>query len=417
MALLEYINATRDDDPSISGALTHLLDPSHIPQLPAAPSALGQDALNQVAAAKGAIFVLYTQCAYALLSTTTTTAATRTNNKAGLADLLEIHHTCLLQWGRFFLDPEAPPAVHALPPSAQQHDFVKDLAHLFLIMLGMSKSLGETLISSPSATSLFLHLWTMQNRQGEHFHAHGTDVCPMTYLVKCLFTHECGRLTILSLIQTTLPNLMEEVALSLRCRIQDVAKLSSGVQETYIMQRLDDLTFLASIILRHPDELLNPHLKPLQTPEFVSDMVKSVESALHLRQGMLSNDDVPDIIQFLSIVIFTNGSASASKNVQAALESGIYCLIIRAMRHIPSSAPSHTTLVNLLRKIAAYSVYPQVVCPLNDAIRDIPAATVLEASESNIFKESWGSICDWGAEIAQMEEVHDDYLCGWIQVS
>jgi hypothetical protein len=357
--------------------------------------------------------VIYTQCTYVL--------AAGTHNKDKLSRLLETHLFSFLLWSRFFLDPRAPCSIHALATPSLQNDFIECIAHLFLIMLDMGGSLERKVMSSPSTVGFFLHLWMMQDTRGRHFGGQGPEVCPITYLVKCLLCDSSGRSTVLSLLHTHRPKLLRHVFLTLRLRSQEVADLPSEADSNYVLQRLDDLSFIASFLLK-PDELLYPYVKPSKTSQFVLDFITSIEAALHRHPNAFSSDMVPDMVQFLCAVIFTIEGPVAAKAVRSALNAGILCILVRAICHIPPTTEIHAALVSLLRRFAAYCTYSQVVPSLNRAITHISPASVLQASQSPTFKAAWTAITALVSRITQLEEetplaAGRTRVCDCVQVS
>lgn len=371
--LVQHILKTKNCDAAISKRLIHFIDPQSIPESLDQP-----EAFRSVVLAKGAISVVFTQCRFVI--------SEGTGGKE-MGQLLGAHHSALLLWFRFFVDRRPP--THAL---ADAWFPCLSIAHFLHMMVVVDSDLENTIMASTLAVDTIITLWAKQSDRGRYISGGGKGgSCPMAGLLLSVINHDLGTDTLLTLSHTT-PRAASKMTLTFRERVQEQA--DDRLQASYSIRRLTELVNLARALSR-PSRFPCHLFIRLRSPAFLADLCETLHAILRRHTGPFPLDEVVNTLKLIGDVALSGdaGDSDPIKMVKAALDSGIYSVIVKAIGFSPPSSRPHFFLLSFLSETAAYAIYPSVSDSLIDALA---GAHESETKDDESFRMCWDMISLWG---------------------
>lgn len=306
--------------------------------------------------------------------------------------LLGTHYRDLLLWIRHLTR-----QTHRRGKSVRgEHIAAQGAAYVIEGMIMIDPHLRNAILSAPLATELILGLWTNAPEE--------PDNCPIVHNLTRLLLHTVGRSNILTLLGTP-ESIVLGLVPTLRRRFRHLLKPDQRSSD-WFMRRLDYLSGVAVLLLNPENGFPEYLIQPLQSPGFISDFFQILNVALRDDTSSVSVTQMVNLaeIGFLLVLAPFHVRTCLSRNpirlAKAALEGGCYFVAVKALAMlsglgVPGVDRPHSTLPDLIREMAAYGVFHEVVPSLLRAYSSVPSSMVEMASKEEAFSQVWDTITGW----------------------
>ncbi|TEB24758.1 hypothetical protein FA13DRAFT_1714413 [Coprinellus micaceus] len=353
--LVNYILAAEDCDTYISASVVHLLRSNPTPLLRlTSPS---EDWYTEALGAEAAITVIFAQCRVIL---------SKAVPKNGMAQLLRENYTALLLWFRFFVDDRTWANKSYSGPGI-------GIGCFLCLMLAIDEDLTKDIMSCRITIDIILILWGLTSDDGSYFvgnHSQDLD-CPIVEILKIVVLHDTGRHSLLALLNASTSNI-RRVVRPMKHRVQELVETQLyHMSASDGIQTIGDFIHLADALTRCPEDLPEDLVRLFYTPGFIFAICCVSCTVLDRRtdSAPLSSQALTEILWFICTAALRNNRCESNpmKKVKAAIDGGVFNLIVETIRYLPPRSNQSAALLSFLAEMVAYAAYPEVLLSLEEA--------------------------------------------------